>query len=73
MITNTNKKVLHKKEWQFMGLVPTATVAGAFIVKDPVGIRKTALYVASATAQYLGHVDEDVMFEQLTSFDPSQS
>lgn len=45
---------------------PTASVAGSFILKDPKGIKKTALFVASATAQYLYDVDEDA-WEQIPS------
>lgn len=58
MATQNNKKVLHRKEWQMMNPLPTS-VAGSFIIKDPIGTKRTALYVTSATAQYLLGVDED--------------
>ena len=58
-ITNNNKRVLDLKIWQPLNPVPTASAAGAFLVKDPLGIRRTALYVASSTAQYYYAVDED--------------
>lgn len=66
MATQKNKRILHRKEWQMMTPAPTASVAGSFILKDPLGIMKTALYVVSATVQYLYAIDEDG-FEQIPS------
>lgn len=60
---NNNKQVLHRKEWQMMTPAPTASVAGAFIVKDPLGIKRTSLYVTSATAHYLYAVNEDAWMQ----------
>lgn len=33
--TNNNKRILHRKEWQFMTPAPVASSAGSFIIKDP--------------------------------------
>lgn len=59
MATQNNKRVLHRKEWQMMNPSPANTAAGSFIVKDPMGNRRTTLFVTSATTQYLYAVDED--------------
>jgi hypothetical protein len=59
MATQNNKKVLDKPEWQTMCSAPAASVAGAFIVKDPIGERRGALYLTSATVHYLYGADED--------------
>jgi len=61
--TNNNKKVLHRKEWQFMTPAPTASVAGSFIVKDPRGVMRTTLYVTGTTSQYLYAADEDAWMQ----------
>lgn len=58
-ITNKNKRLLHRKEWQMMTPLPANTGAGAFTIKDPMGIRKTALFVLSATVQYRYDIEED--------------
>lgn len=50
-----------------MSPVPTTTAAGAFITKDPLGIRRTALYMAGTTTQRLYDVDED-SWQLLSSF-----
>lgn len=60
---NNNKRLLHRKEWQMMTPAPTASAAGAFIIKDNTGSRRTALYVASSTAQYYYAVDEDAYLQ----------
>lgn len=59
MATQNNKPKLHRKEWQFMTPAPTASAAGAFVVAGNDNINNLALYVVSATAQYLYHHDED--------------
>lgn len=59
MAIQNNKRVLHRKEWQMMTPAPTASAAGGFIIKDPLGLRKTALYIASATVHHLYATDED--------------
>ena len=59
MITQNNRKVLNRKEWQMMSPAPTTSAAGSFIIKDPAGERRTALYVASATVQHIYAADED--------------
>lgn len=58
-ITNKNKRMLHRKEWQMMTKLPVNTGAWSFIIKDPLGVRKTALMVVSATVQYIFRTDED--------------
>lgn len=62
-ITNKNKRLLHRKEWQMMTPLPANTGAGAFTIKDPQGIRKTALLVLSATLQYLYLTEEDAFVQ----------
>lgn len=59
MAIQNNKKLLHRKEWQMMSVAPVATSAGAFITKDPVGTRRTAMFIASASSAYLYDVTED--------------
>jgi hypothetical protein len=59
MATQNNKKVLDKPEWQTMCSAPVASSAGAFIIKDPIGERRGALYLTSATVHYLYAADED--------------
>jgi hypothetical protein len=59
MAVQNNKLLLHRKEWQMMTPAPVSTGAGTFIIKDPGGIRRTSLLVASATVQYIYDVDED--------------
>lgn len=67
MATQNNKQLLHRKEFQFMTPAQIATAAGAFIVKDPKGDRRTALYVAGTATQYLYDVRQD-SWQQLPSF-----
>lgn len=57
--TNNNKKILHRKEWEFMTPSPVASSAWSFIIKDHIGNRRTTLFVSSATVSYLYWVDED--------------
>jgi hypothetical protein len=59
MAYQNNKPLLHRKEWQMMTPAPVATSTGAFITKDPVGNRRTALFVAGATTAYLYDTLED--------------
>ena len=59
MATNNNTPVLHRKEWQMMTPAPTASVAGAFIIAPGSGHRDIAMYVTSATVQYIYSHDED--------------
>lgn len=59
MATQTNTPVLHRKEWQMQTPAPTASVAGAFVVAPGSGHRDTAMYVTSATVQYIYSHDED--------------
>ena len=65
-IIQNNVPLLHKKEWQNMGVLPAATAAGHFFVADDSGIDNTALLVQSATVQYIYNHDEDG-FVQITS------
>ena len=58
-ITNNNIALIHRKEWQFMTPSPTVSAAGAFVVTDVKERDNTALFVYSATVQYLYHHDED--------------
>lgn len=66
MATNNNIPTLHRKEWQMMTPAPVTTAAGMFVIADPRSVANEAMYVASATAQYLYHHDED-SFAQIPS------
>lgn len=66
MATQNNKRILHLKEWQMMCAAPSNSAAGAFVIKDPLGIKRTSLFVLSATVQYLYAVDQN-SFLQLPS------
>lgn len=59
MAIQNNKKLLHRKEWQMMSAAPNSTAAGSFITKDPLGSRRTALYIVNATTALLYDVLED--------------
>ncbi|MFA6295530.1 MAG: hypothetical protein WC666_03890 [Candidatus Paceibacterota bacterium] len=67
MAIQNNKRILHLKEWQMLNPAPTNSAAGSFIIKDPLGTERIALYVQSATVQYLYSIDEDG-YMQLPSF-----
>lgn len=58
-----NKPGLHRKEWETMAPVPTATAAGAFVVCDSSNVDKLALVVSNASTQYLYHHDEDAFVD----------
>lgn len=57
--TQNNVRILHRKEWQTMQPVDTATAAGAFVVNDNCGCSRFSLYVLSATVHYLYDHEED--------------
>jgi len=63
MVTNNNKQILNRKEWQMMTPSPGASVAGSFIVKDCLGVKRTALFVTSATVHWLYAVNEDAWMQ----------
>jgi hypothetical protein len=67
MAIQNNKKLLHRKEPQMMSPNITASAAGTFLIKDPLGVRRTALFVGSNTAQRLYDIFEDGWME-LPSF-----
>lgn len=67
MATQNNKKLLHKKEPQMLAPALSASAAGVFMTKDPMGVRRTALLVASNTVQRLYDVNEDG-WQELPSF-----
>lgn len=67
MAYQNNKRLLHRKEFQMMTPAVTATVAGSFIVKDPLGTRRTALHVFNTGSPALYDVNEDA-FQILPSF-----
>ncbi len=66
MATQNNKPLLHRKEWQFQTPAPVASAAAMFFCVDPEQRNNLALYVTSATVQYLYHHDEDA-FVQIPS------
>lgn len=58
--TNNNVPLLHRKEWQTMTPVFTATAAGSFVMNDNNNLKRYAMYVASATVHYLyDHENDD--------------
>jgi len=57
-VANNNLAPLDRKTWEMMTPAPVTTAAGMFIIQgDPV--RRIAMLVASATAQYLYYIDQD--------------
>jgi len=58
-VTNKNVALLHRKEWQMMTPAPVNSAAGSFIISPQSGNFNIAMYVVSATVQYLYHHDED--------------
>ena len=63
MATQNNKKIVHRKEWQMMNKAPANSAAGSFIIKDPLGVMRSTLYVVSSTVQYLYGADEDAWMQ----------
>src|SRR5574343_1891806 len=57
--TQNNVAVLHKKEWQTMTPVPTATVAGAIMIADQQGLSDYSLYMATNAIHYLYSHSQD--------------
>jgi len=62
-VTNLNRPLLHRKEWQMMTPAPTATAAGAFIVHDVASLDNLALLMSSATVHYLYRHNEDAWIQ----------
>lgn len=58
-VVNKNVPVLDRKEWQMMTPAPASSVAGAFVVAGGSSLPDLAMYVVSATAQYLYSHNED--------------
>lgn len=58
-VTQNNKALLHRKEWQSMTPAPAATAAAQFVIAADSGNSNIAMLVASATVQHLYHHDED--------------
>lgn len=58
-VTNKNVALLHRKEWQMMTPAPVNSAAGSFIISPQSGNFNIAMYVVSATVQYLYHHNED--------------
>lgn len=58
-VTNQNIPLVHRKEWQMMTPAPVASAAGSFVVVDPNESKNIALFVQTASVQYLYHHDED--------------
>lgn len=59
MATNNNIPTLHRKEWQMMTPAPVTTAAAMFMIAPGAGYRDVAMYVTSATVQYLYAHSED--------------
>lgn len=62
-VTNKNQALLHRKEWQMMTPTPTANAAGSFVVAPQSGNFNIAMYVVSATVQYLYYHNEDAWIQ----------
>ena len=58
-ITNNNKPLLHRKEWQMMTPAPITPTTGSFVVTDTKGIDNLSLYIYNATTHYLYNHDQD--------------
>ena len=58
-ITQRNTPLLHRKEWQMMTPVPSATVAGAVFIADQIGQANVAMYWNSTTNHWIYHHNED--------------
>lgn len=63
MATNKNKQIVNRKEFQMMTPSPTASVAGSFIIKDCLGIKRTSILVTSASAHYVYSVVDDAWLQ----------
>lgn len=63
MAYQNNKRILHRKEWQMMTPSPATAGTAAFIVKDPLGTKRLAFLVTSATVHYMYAVDEDAWMQ----------
>lgn len=59
MATNKNRLTIHRKEWQMMTPALVASNDGSFIVKDPLGERRSALMVGTLTNPWLYDTEED--------------
>lgn len=58
-LTNWNIALVNRKSRQMMTPTPTASTAGSFVVTDVSEVGNLAMFVSSATVQYLYHHDED--------------
>lgn len=54
-ITQRNTALLHRKEFQMMTPAPVTTAAAMFVISPGSGNQDKAMYVTSATGQYLYH------------------
>ncbi len=54
-----NDKILHRKEWQTMMPIDTATAAGSFTINDNANLGRFTLAVISATVHYLYDHEQD--------------
>lgn len=59
MNTNNNVPILHRKEWQMMTPAPVTTAAAMFVISPGSGYRDIAMYVTSATVQYIYSHNDD--------------
>lgn len=63
MPTQNNVALLHRKEWQMMTPAPVTTAAAMFVVSPGSGNQNKAMYVTSATVQYLYDHAQDGFFQ----------
>lgn len=61
--TQNNVALLHRKEWQTMMPIPTASGIGTLAVFAKNGANNIAMVLFSATVQYLYHHDEDAFIQ----------
>lgn len=64
-ITSNLRAPLDRKTWEFMTPAPVTTAAAMHIIYGDT-VRRIAMLIASATAQYLYYIDQDA-WEQIAT------
>ena len=65
--TNTLKPLLDRKSWEMCNPCPTSSTTGMFVIADPTGTDKDAMFVTSVALQYLYDHNQDGFVELPTS------
>jgi len=63
MSTNNNKRILHRKEWQFMTPAVSSSSAGVIFIGDDSARNRFTLQVVSTTVQFLYDHEEDAWIQ----------